>query len=181
MMNYWIHCFHGPTRTRVWASTVGRLYQETIYLFTQQHKEQRAGINTLVCSSVSSSLLLQVLWLWGLGLAQQSLRIFLTFPACCRKWLSTLHSEIAGLHVHAIYQGLAYSVPRSLWWNSPRNPSLHSWQQCLGKWYHTCLFGLLALFASSSLRHSQLALKTSPTLIKHDPPSQCSSLFFCHV
>lgn len=129
MMNYWLQGFHGPTRMRVWASSVGRLYQETICL-RNNTKCDVQGWTLWSAPLCLPSLLLQVLCLWGLGLAQQSLHIFPTSPACRRKRLSTLHSEIPGLRVHALDQGLTYSVPRSLWWNSPRNPSLRSWQQC---------------------------------------------------
>lgn len=130
MRNYWLHGFHDPTRTRVWGSSVGRLYQETVFVYTitprALYRDEHFCLFPCVLPGFSFRSCGSEVWVWPSKAFASSLLSLLATG----QWLSTLHSEITGLCVHALYQGLAYSVPRSLWWNSPRKPSLHSWQQC---------------------------------------------------
>lgn len=156
MRNYWLHSFHGPTRTRVWGSSVGRLDQETV---------RRAGMNTSVCSPVSSQASPSglVALRFGSGPAKPS---HLPYFPC-------LPQEMAVYPPLRDYWSLcARFIPRACLLCSkepvvefPSEPltsflaAVSPVWTSLGKWYRTCLFELLALFVSSTLPHSQLALK----------------------
>lgn len=118
MRNYRLHSFHGPTRTRVWGSSVGKLYQETVFVYTitprAPCRDEHFCLFPCVLPGFSFRSCGSEVWVWpSKAFASSLLSLLATGNGC-------LPST----------QRLAYSAPWSLWWNSPRSPSLHSWQQC---------------------------------------------------
>lgn len=115
--------------TRIYACTVGRLYKETIYfVYTIKQsvtcRDEHFGLFLCLPSP-----LLQVLWLWGLGLAQQT---FLSWTPCLLQKMpaASKHSELTGLHVHALDHRFSYTAPLNPSCDCPWNFTLHLWQQC---------------------------------------------------